>query len=478
MAAAPENAPAEMPGQESRDDNKNTADFTYVTYTQKPAFTDAHRSLMSKALSGTLAKADGSGTMLDGDALWESMKDRATSGGYTFSNAIQTGVQTPHLGVGITAGDEECFELFKDIYDPVIYGWHKYSPADQHKTDLDPTHLQFSDEQAAKFDEYVVSTRIRAARNVRGFPLPPGCDDTQRVETENVLKTAFSWFGTQEPTPEGEETAVGAGFGDLKGTYYPLGELSEEDTEMLRSNGYLFQKPKTTNLLTNAGAARSWPSGRGIFHNDERTVLCWVNEEDHCRIISMIEGGNVKKAFSRFCQLSNGLKTSFEANGSSFMYDDHLGFLGTCPSNLGTGLRASVMIKLPNLNNDPERLEQICAAMQLQPRGSAGEHSAAEGGKWDVSNKQRIGLSEAELVQTMINGITKLIELEEALGRGEDISSMMVLDPAAWPKVVIDPATGNRHLSYSSSAPVQAAPAAAEGAAAEGEAKAEATAEA
>lgn len=283
-----------------------------------------------------------------------------------------------------------------------------------------------------------------AARNVRGFPLPPGCDDHQRLDTEQVLKTAFEWFGTQDPTPEGSETDVGGGFGDLKGTYYSLGGLTDQDADFLRANGYLFQKPKTTNLLTNAGAARSWPDGRGIFHNDERTVLCWVNEEDHCRIISMRDGGNVKKVFERFCQLSNGLKASFEANGSGFMYNDHLGFIGTCPSNLGTGLRASVMIKLPLLGQDPERLEHICSAMQLQPRGSAGEHSAAEGGKWDVSNKQRIGLSEAELVQTMINGITKLIELEEALGRGEDIASMVVLDPVAWPKVNIDPSSGLR----------------------------------
>jgi creatine kinase len=73
------------------------------------------------------------------------------------------------------------------------------------------------------------------------------------------------------------------------------------------------------------------------------------------------------------------------------------------------------MIVLPELNKDPHKLEEICASFDLQPRGSAGEHSAAVGGKWDVSNKQRIGFTEVQLVQKMIDGVKKLIALEEEL---------------------------------------------------------------
>lgn len=75
--------------------------------------------------------------------------------------------------------------------------------------------------------------------------------------------------------------------GELSGTYYELGGMTDEQRDFLLSKGFLFQIPSARNLLTGAGAARSWPKNRGIFHNEAQTALCWVNEEDHCRIISV-----------------------------------------------------------------------------------------------------------------------------------------------------------------------------------------------
>jgi creatine kinase len=275
--------------------------------------------------------------------------------------------------------------------------------------DLDFSKLVFTDEQKATFNEYVVSTRIRAARNISGYSLPAGATAEDRASVENVLKQAFNGLS-----------------GELAGTYYELGGLTPEQTQFLLDRGFLFQIPTAKNLLTGAGAARSWPNNRGIFHNDAQTALCWVNEEDHCRIISMELGGNIPSVFERFCGLSNALKASAEANGTKLMWNEKLGFLGTCPSNLGTGLRASVMAVLPNFNKlfesdneeDKHLLDEVCDAYDLQPRGSAGEHSAAVGGKFDISNKQRLGFSEVQLVQKMIDGVSKVIEYEKMLGAG------------------------------------------------------------
>jgi protein-arginine kinase len=319
--------------------------------------------------------------------------------GYTLSNGMQAGVLRPHLGVGFTCGDEECFELFKDIINPIVQGWHGFDPSTQtHASDLDYAKLVFTDEDAALFAKYVKSTRVRAARNISGFSLPAGSSKEDRLAVEEVLKTAFSNL------PD-----------NLKGTYYPLGELTSEQEDELQAGGFLFQKPGPMQLLGAAGAGRNWPEGRGIFHNPDKTVLCWCNEEDQCRIIAMENGGDVKGVFTRFCQLSNAIKAAAESTGRTLMEHPNYGFLGTCPSNLGTGLRGSVMIVLPELNKDPHKLEEICAGFDLQPRGSSGEHSAAVGGKWDISNKQRIGFSEVQLVQKMIDGVKKIIAIEEEL---------------------------------------------------------------
>lgn len=396
-------------------DAKDSADFKYVTFEELPKFGPEHKSLMSKVLTAE---------------LFEQLKDKASSKGYTLSNAIMTGVVTPHLGVGATAGDEECWEVFKDLYYPIIKGWHGYDAYTQkHPMDLDPSKLVFSDEQKEVFNKYVVSTRIRAARNISGFSLPTGATDEDRAGVEGVLKQAFAGLT-----------------GELAGTYYELGGLSEEQTKFLLERGFLFQIPSHRNLLTGAGAARSWPNNRGIFHNEAQTALCWVNEEDHCRIISMELGGNIPSVFSRFCDLSNALKASAEANSTKLMWSETLGFMGTCPSNLGTGLRASVMVVLPKFNElmsgenqeDKELLETVCSAYDLQPRGSAGEHSAAEGGKFDVSNKQRIGFSEVQLVQKMIDGVSKVIKLEEMLAAGStpaDIRALLAKEKEEVTKV-------------------------------------------
>lgn len=386
-------------------DIKNTTDFKYVNFDSVPAFTDKHRSLMAKTLT---------------PELFAKLNAAKSSKGFTLSNVIMTGTVTPHLGVGAVAGDEECFELFKDLYYPIIKGWHGYDPETQkHPTNLNPGDLIFSAEQKAVFNEYVVSTRVRAARNIAGFSLPAGATESDRAGVEAVLGDCFAKFD-----------------GELKGTYYKLGELTKEQTDFLQEKGFLFQVPSARNLLTGAGAARSWPNNRGIFHNDTQTALAWVNEEDHCRIISMEMGGDILSVFTRFCAISDAIKAAATATGKSLMWTENLGFLGTCPSNLGTGLRASVMVKLEAFNKlmegenhkDRELLEDVCSRFDLQPRGSNGEHSAAIGGKFDVSNKQRLGFSEVELVQKMIDGVSKLIDLEKKLASGaspDDIRAML-----------------------------------------------------
>ena len=82
--------------------------------------------------------------------------------------------------------------------------------------------------------------------------------------------------------------------------YYPLNRMTEQEQEQLIADHFLFDKPVSP-LLTCAGMARDWPDARGIWHNEKKNFLVWINEEDHTRVISMETGGDMAAVFERFC---------------------------------------------------------------------------------------------------------------------------------------------------------------------------------
>ena len=110
--------------------------------------------------------------------------------------------------------------------------------------------------------------------------------------------------------------------------------MSEDDQNKLIDDHFLFDKPVSP-LLTSAGMARDWPEARGIWHNKDKNFLVWVNEEDHIRVISMETSGNMRQVFNRFCTGLAQFEQNVKNNGNEFMWNDHLGFVLTCPSNLG-----------------------------------------------------------------------------------------------------------------------------------------------
>lgn len=352
-----------------------------------PILSPQHRSLMAKALLGN-------------PEIYANLCNKKTPMGFTFDHAIQAGVDAPHLGVGIVAGEAAAYETYKEIMDIVIEGWHGYKPTDTHHSDMDYTKLVLDDALAAKFDKYVISTRIRSGRSIDGLALPPSTDRKQRRKVESLLSSALC-----------------ALTGELKGKYFPLGGMTKKEEQQLIDDHFLFQKPTGNNVLANCGAARDWPDARGIFHNEGKTFLVWVNEEDHIRCISMQNGGNVKEVFARWARAINAIEGSLNKSGFVYSHTDHHGYLSTCPSNIGTGLRGSVMLKIPKLYKKlgVHEVEVLCDSMGLQARGSKGEHSPpGSQGEFDISNKGRVGASEVELVQRMIDGVQKLIEMEEA----------------------------------------------------------------
>lgn len=122
--------------------------------------------------------------------------------------------------------------------------------------------------------EYIVSTRVRCGRSLEGYPFNPCLTEAQYKEMEEKVSSTLSGLT-----------------GELKGTFYPLTGMSKEVQQKLIDDHFLFKEGDR--FLQAANACRFWPTGRGIFHNDDKTFLVWCNEEDHLRIISMQMGGDL-----------------------------------------------------------------------------------------------------------------------------------------------------------------------------------------
>merc|ERR1711944_164604 len=322
------------------------------------------------------------------EAKWAKLGDHVTkTSGFTLAKAIACAVEFDNQHCGIYAGDEDSYIDFADVFDPLICEYHGL-PADfKHVSDMDSSKITGNVEA----DVPVHSCRIRVGRSIQGFGLSPGITKQQRVDVEALMKNAFAKLT-----------------GDLAGNYYPLTGMDEAPRQQLVDAHFLFMSGDPN--LKVAGMERDWPEGRGIFHNAAKTFLVWVNEEDQLRIISMQKGGDVKGVFER---LARGIKTVQDSvkaeSGKDFQLSEKFGYIHSCPTNLGTGMRASVHVDLPGWTKEGlPALQKRCEELSVQPRGPRGESGGQTGHTYDISNKHRLGHSEVSLVQTMIDGVNTL----------------------------------------------------------------------
>jgi creatine kinase/arginine kinase len=255
---------------------------------------------------------------------------------------------------------------------------------------MDHTHLKCPDFPPDE-DKMINSTRIRVARNSAEYPLGTSISRADRKALEGKIVSALDGLT-----------------GELKGKYYSLETMSNAERDSLIADHFLFKGGDK--YLQSCGLERDWPESRGIFHNDAKTFLVWVNEEDQLRIISMQKGSNIRQVFERLSIASAAIEKK-----TKFASDDHLGYITNCPSNLGTGMRASVHINLPKLQKKPDFMQSIADKYFVQIRGAHGEHTETDDGVFDISNLRRLGRNEVELTQDMYNGVKALIDAEKAL---------------------------------------------------------------
>merc|ERR1712123_350938 len=320
--------------------------------------------------------------------IWEKLKGIKTkTSQFTLIQAIACAVEFDNQHCGIYAGDWDSYKDFAPVFDPLIQEYNGISGSSKHTSDMAVEKIKGNIAE----DVPVHSCRIRVGRSIDGFGLSHGITKEQRVGVQKLMVEAVKSF------PK-----------DLAGTYYPLAGMNETVRQQLVDDHFLFVSGARN--LTVASMERDWPEGRGIFHNEKKTFLIWVNEEDQLRIISMQMGGDVRGVFER---LAKGIKAVGDSvkkeSGKDFCLDAKYGYIHSCPTNLGTGMRASVHVDLPGwTKHGVAKLQARCEELHLQPRGTRGESGGQTGFTYDISNKHRLGYSEIELVQKMIDGVNTL----------------------------------------------------------------------
>jgi len=236
--------------------------------------------------------------------------------------------------------------------------------------------------------DVVVSTRVRLARNFEEYPFPSRCSRQQQREI--IRKTVDALTG--------EDAEMKKGFTVI-------------DFKNLDINDKLVYMEKR--LVSKELASSDQEVGL-ILSNDEQ-ISIMINEEDHLRIQCLASGMQLEKAYEICDYIDNMLSRKI-----NFAFDDTFGYLTSCPTNIGTAIRASLMMHLPALTMTGQinALLESCGKLGLSVRGLYGENTEASGYLYQLSNQITLGKSERDIVMSM-KSIANQVTEQERLMRNE-----------------------------------------------------------
>lgn len=386
--------------------------------------------------------------------VYAKLKDKTTSNDVTLEDLIRSGTclpwgANPPRGTAVYAGDDESYDVFADLLVPVLEDYHHFRLVQNKKrnnkttttttttapnepvsprrrsegmlrrqfTNLNPTYVL--QQKLDPTGDYILQTRMRVARSIKGFPFSPVISRAQRRELEQLFVECVEedWNN-----PEDAEDDIFNDSGLRGGTYIRVMDMTNEQHDDLIARHILFHDPDEYNISANIG--RDWPDARGIFLNnvEKPDLVMWVNKEDHLRIFSMSNGGDLLAVFTRLSRALTKLEESLKKRGYSFCVHPRYGFVNTSPENLGTALRASVFVKLYRLGQQPG-FDELLDRLRLEASSRfKNAKSPRYSGIFDIANAERLGQSEVQLINTMINGVGRLIDLEKRLERGEKVN--------------------------------------------------------
>ncbi len=231
--------------------------------------------------------------------------------------------------------------------------------------------------------DIVISSRIRLARNVAGFRFHSRATPREKMDLERHINKKLEQAETTKP---------------LK--YFELQDLSSIDRQFLVER----------HLISREHAFGKGPRGVSISSDENLSIM--VNEEDHLRIQGLRSGFQLRDNWEEVNQLDSAIEQQLD-----YSYSPKFGYLTICPTNVGTGLRASVMLHLPALvmTQQIEKVFQAVSKINLAVRGLYGEGTKASGDFYQISNQQTLGKSEEEIIQNIESVIPQIVKFERTV---------------------------------------------------------------
>ena len=248
--------------------------------------------------------------------------------------------------------------------------------------------------------DVVISSRIRLARNLDRVVFSHRANKKQAEETQKTIEQAISKVNYLK-----------------KGVILHLSDLESIDRQFLVER----------HLMSLEFAKSS--NSKSVFIDEQEIIAIMINEEDHLRIQVMQSGFNLSEAFNVINQIDDDLATRL-----SYAFSPEWGFLTTCPTNTGTGMRGSVMLHLPALvmSRQINRVLSAVAKLSFTTRGLYGEGTQASGNFFQISNQVSLGNSEEEILQNLNGLIRQLIEQEQQARQALLGKSRSLLEDRIW----------------------------------------------
>lgn len=229
--------------------------------------------------------------------------------------------------------------------------------------------------EVSKDSDVVISSRIRFARNIKGYKFPITMSDKEKIDIINLLKRKVD---------------------TKKYNFLNMNDI-DDTTKLSLMEQHIISKEFVPNDL---GA---------IITNEDSSIVAMINEEDHLRMQAFEPGFNIDKCYRKLEEFTDKLGEKVE-----YIKNDKYGYITSCPTNVGSGMRVSVMLHLPALARIGllNKLLDQAASIGVSVRGLYGENTNSDGYMYQISNQKTLGMSDENIISGIKAIVTSIVEQE------------------------------------------------------------------